>query len=159
MIKVIYKISFLTLFTCMSILSQDSSYKPVTKFDPGRDANQDLAMTIKEAERTDKRIILDVGGEWCIWCHRIDEFIESDKEIKSFLDKNYIVLKVNYSKENKNEDFLSRYPKVEGYPHFFVLNKNGSLIHSQNTGELELDKSYSKEKMMTFLKKWAPVKK
>ena len=159
MFKVIYQITFLVLIVCLPAVSQEAGYQPVTKFVPERNAEQDLAMAIKEAEKSNKTILLDVGGEWCIWCHRIDEFIESDKEIKNFLDKNYVVLKINYSKENKNEDFLSKYPKIEGYPHFFVLNKEGRLIHSQNTGELEHEKSYSKEKMMSFLKKWAPAKK
>ena len=99
--------------------------------------------------------ILDVGGEWCIWCHRIDAFMHNTEEIKSIIEKNFIFLKVNYSKENKNEEFLSNYPKVEGYPHFFVLDKNGKLLHSQNTGDLEKEKGYDKEKFIAFLKKWS----
>ena len=63
-------------------------------------------------------------------------------------------MKINYSEENKNEKFLSQYPKVDGYPHFFVLDKNGKLLYSQNTGLLEKEKSYDREKFMTFLKKW-----
>ncbi len=157
--KAIYKVILFLIIIGASAFAQDSEYIPVSKFDPQRNAEQDLALAVKEASQKGKRIILDVGGEWCIWCHRIDEFIKADKDITKFLDDNYILMKVNYSKENKNEDFLSRYPKIEGYPHFFVLNNDGSLIHSQNTGELEHEKSYSKEKMMTFLKKWAPVRK
>ena len=114
--------------------------------------------TISSTKQLDKRIILDVGGEWCIWCHRIDAFMQNTKEVKSLLDENYIVLKVNYSKENKNEKFLSQYPAIEGYPHFFVLEKDGTLLHSQNTGELEKDKDYSKEKFIEFLNKWKPDK-
>jgi len=128
------------------------------KFDPNADPEKDLAEAIKKASNENKRILLDVGGELCIWCHRLDEFIEQDEEIKSFLHSNFIVLKVNYSKENKNEKFLSNYPKIPGYPHFFVLSKKGVLFHSQDTGVLESDKGYSKEKFMSFLKEWAPKK-
>jgi len=128
------------------------------KFDPQRNPFDDLKLTIENAKQLDKRIILDVGGEWCIWCHRIDAFMQNTKEVKSLLDENYIVLKVNYSKENKNEKFLSQYPAIEGYPHFFVLEKDGTLLHSQNTGELEKDKDYSKEKFIEFLNKWKPDK-
>ncbi len=126
------------------------------KFDPGRNPFDDLKLTIENAKKSDKRIILDVGGEWCIWCHRIDAFMQNTKEVKSLLEENYIVLKVNYSKENKNEKFLSQYPAIEGYPHFFVLEKDGTFLHSQNTGELEKDKDYSKEKFIEFLNKWKP---
>jgi hypothetical protein len=79
-------------------------------------------------------------------------------EIKYLLEENYIILKVNYSKENKNEKFLSQYPAVEGYPHFFVLDSEGKLLHSQNTGELEKEKDYDMEKFVDFLNKWKSTK-
>jgi len=128
------------------------------RFDPTRNPNEDLKAAVELANNTNKRIILDVGGEWCIWCHRIDAFIHNTDEIKSLLEENFIVLKINYSKENKNEKFLSQYPQVAGYPHFFVLDKDGKLLHSQNTGELEKDKDYDKDKFIAFLNKWKPVK-
>ena len=59
-------------------------YSAVLKFDPSRNAAEDLKNAVVEAQRSDRRIILDVGGEWCIWCHRIDEFIENDKEVSEF---------------------------------------------------------------------------
>lgn len=125
------------------------------KFDDKADPAKDLKKTIKIAQKENKQILMDVGGEWCIWCHRLDEFIEANKDLKDYMNKHFVVLKVNYSKENKNEAFLSQYPKVPGYPHFFVLDKNGKFLHSQDTGVLEENKGYSKTKIMEFLKKFA----
>lgn len=136
--------------------SAQSDNQPAPKFDPARNPAEDLTSAMNEAQKTGKNIILDVGGEWCIWCHRIDAFIEGHEEINDFLHKNYIVMKVNYSPENKNEDFLAAYPKIPGYPHFFVLDKNGKLLHSQDTGKLEQGKDYNPEKFMAFLQTWAP---
>lgn len=154
------RFAFCVLFTInvsVLLLAQSNDrYIPVTKFDPNRNPVQDLREAVAEAKFTNKRIILDVGGDWCVWCHRLDAFMETNEEIKNFVEKNYIMLKVNFSKENKNEKFLSHYPAIEGYPHFFVLEKDGKLLHSQNTGELEKDKDYDKDKFMEFLKKWAP---
>jgi thioredoxin-related protein len=133
-------------------------YEPVTKFDPGRIPSEDLKLAIKEAKKTGKRIILDVGGDWCIWCHRLDKFFEDNEEVTSFMMENFLVMKVNFSEENKNEEFLSQFPQIPGYPHFFVLDKEGKLLHSQDTGLLEKGKGHDKEKVMAFLKKWAPKK-
>ncbi len=135
---------------------ENKDNQSIIKFDPARDPAKDLKVAIKEAKKSNKRILLDVGGEWCIWCHRVDSFFVANKDVNDFLHNNYIVVKVNYSKENKNEKFLSAYPKVTGYPHFFILDKKGKLLHSQNTGELEEGKGYSIEKMKNFLKQWAP---
>lgn len=145
---------FVALFFIVStlLLAQDFDKERV-KFDPQRNPAEDLKTAVIQAKKQHKKVILDVGGEWCIWCHRIDEFILSHKDIKEYIEKNFIVVKVNYSKEVPNQEFLSNYPKVPGYPHIFVLNSKGKLIHSQDTGDLEKDKSYDADKFMKFLKK------
>ena len=140
--------------------AQDAEEKGGTpKFDPLKDPFADLKTAVVEAEKTDKRILLDVGGEWCIWCHRLDGFFEANPDLKNFMHNNFVVLKINWSPENKNEKFLSQYPKVAGYPHIYILEKDGGFLFSKNTAELEKDKSYSAEKIMDFLKEWAPAKK
>ena len=154
----------LTLFTYLFLLlsvgynsAQDAAAQR-EKFDPKRDPYADVRKAVEMASEENKRILLDVGGEWCIWCHRLDNFIEESAQVKKFLTENYIVVKVNFSPENKNEKFLSQYPKVPGYPHLFVLEKDGTFLHSQGTGEFEIEKSYSAELLLDFFKKLAPAK-
>ncbi|MCF8267028.1 MAG: thioredoxin family protein [Ignavibacteriales bacterium] len=125
------------------------------KFDPQRDPVKDLELAKEIAKKDGKRIILDVGGEWCIWCHRIDDFILANNELNNFISNNFVVLKINYSEENKNEKFLSGFASIPGFPHFFVLDENGKLLHSQDTALLEKDKSYDFDKFMAFVKQWA----
>jgi len=131
------------------------------QFDPARDPVADLATAKVEAQRGGKRIILDIGGEWCPWCHILDRFVEGDAEIRRFRDAHYIWMKVNYSEENENTAFLSQFPQVKGYPHLFVLDAEGTLLHSQFTGELELpkgapEKGYDRTRFFAFMKDWAP---
>ncbi|KAF1015155.1 MAG: Thiol:disulfide interchange protein DsbD [Stenotrophomonas maltophilia] len=131
-------------------------------FDPARDPADDLATAKVEAQRGNKRIIIDVGGEWCPWCHLMDQSIEGDSEVRRFRDAHYVWMKVNYSEENENAAFLSQYPEVKGYPHLFVLDADGTLLHSQFTGDLEKTKSegkgYNRAKFLAFLTQWAPDK-
>lgn len=128
-------------------------------FDPKRDPASDLEMAKVEAQRGGKRILLDVGGEWCSWCHILDKLVEEDGEIRSFRDANFVWMKVNYSEENENKPFLSAYPEIKGYPHLFVLDADGKLLHSQFTGDLEKGKGYDRAKFFAFLKDWAPAAK
>ena len=116
----------------------------------------DIDTGIAQAKHSGKRVLLDVGGEWCIWCKRLDQLFEAHQDLSEFLHQNYVTVKVNYSKENKNELVLSRYPKVAGYPHLFVLENDGTLLHSQDTGQLEKGKAHDPAKVMAFLKSWAP---
>jgi thioredoxin-related protein len=128
------------------------------KFDPKRDAAKDIAAAVAEAKQTNRRVLLDVGGEWCIWCRRLDTLFVKNPDLGKYLHDNFVVVKVNYSKENKNEKVLSRYPKIQGYPHFFVLDNDGKLLRSQDTGELESGKGHDRDKVLAFLKTWiSPV--
>ena len=126
-----------------------------SKYDPARDANKDINDAVAEAKRTGKRVLLDVGGEWCVWCHRMDSFIEQNADLAKILEQHYVVVKINVDPKNRNQAVLSHYPNVPGYPHLFVLDMNGKLLRSQDTSELEAGKSYDLERFKSFLAKWA----
>ena len=85
--------------------------------------------------------------------------MEGDSELRRFRDANYVWMKVNYSEENENAEFLARFPEIKGYPHLFVLDAEGQLLHSQFTGDLEKGKGYDRAKFDAFLKAWAPPAK
>lgn len=124
------------------------------KFDPKRNAELDVKNAIAKATKEKKRIILDVGGEWCGWCIHMDEFLEKNSELKKLRVENYIWVKVNFSEENENEAVLSKYPHIIGFPHLFVLDSDGTLLFSQDTSELESGNTYNYDKFMDFLLKW-----
>jgi thioredoxin-related protein len=161
---IIFPILALILVALSQIVAQpnDSMKQPArqhAKFDPARDAQKDIQDAVTEAKKFNKRIFLDVGGDWCIWCHRLDSLFIQHKDLDEYLNKHFVVVKVNVSKENKNKEVLSKYPMVAGYPHIFILNKYGKLVHSQDTGELEFPKGHpvkghDPKKVLAFLKKW-----
>lgn len=138
-------------------LSQ-SKYVPVTMYDPKRDAAKDIEGAIKEAQRTSKRILLEVGGEWCSWCHTLDKFFETHPDLLTLREQNFVTLKINFSEENENKEVLSRYGPISGYPHIFILERDGKLLHSQDTGVLESGKSYDLEGLTFFLTNWSPAR-
>jgi thiol:disulfide interchange protein len=151
---------FLPATSLMAQVVGGQTSKPATRaaiFDPTRDAAKDIEQAVAQAARNGKRVLLDVGGNWCSWCYEMERYFEAHKDLLSLRDQNYVTVKVNWSPENQNEEVLSKYPRIPGYPHLFVLDKNGKLLHSQDTSELEDGrKSYNLEKFIIFLKEWAP---
>jgi thiol:disulfide interchange protein len=153
----------LALFAAIPLVSQTandpSAVSSAPIFDPAANPAKDFDSAIVIAKASNKRILLDVGGEWCKWCHFLDKFFETNQDVADFLHSNFVVVKVNFSKENKNEAFLSRYPEVAGYPHFFVLESDGTFLHSQDTGALEngskVNPGHDHDKVLAFLKAWA----
>ena len=86
------------------------SFVPVTRYDPSRDAAVDLGDAIREAARTNRRVLIEVGGEWCSWCRRLDALFEREQDLAAFRDRHFVTVKINWSVENRNEDVLSRFP-------------------------------------------------
>lgn len=163
--RMMFVVACLTLVSLQGFAQTQKQLNPTTanskateKFDPSRNARKDIEDAVIRARKTHKRIILDVGGEWCIWCHRLDDYFAENAKLNQLRDANFIWLKINFSTENENKELLSTYPTIPGYPHLFVLDENGKLLHSQDTSELEAGKSYDIEKMFAFLRKWASPK-
>lgn len=129
------------------------------KFDPLRDPKADLAAAVITATKENKRIILDVGGEWCGWCVYMDQFFFQNPALDKIRNENYVWVKVNMSPENENTTFLAPYPVPSGYPHLYVLDETGKLLHSQDTSPLEAGKGYNLAKFTAFLKAWVSKKK
>jgi thiol:disulfide interchange protein len=125
-------------------------------FDPARDAARDLDTALRMARAARRRVIVEVGGEWNTWCHTMDRFFAANPDLKKIRDSNFVWLKVNFSKENDNHAFLARWPKVAGYPHLYVLDTEGRLLKSQDTGLLEAGKDYDPIAFRAFLLEWSP---
>src|SRR5262245_40625541 len=162
-ISIITIVCLIVLFSASGAYGQKKStsppaYVPVTIYDSKRDAEADIRDAVQEAARTGKRVLVDVGGEWCGWCHTLDKFFEQNPKLLEYREQNFVMVKINYSPENENEKLLSQYPKIPGFPHLFILNTKGKLLHSQDTSELEEGKSYNLEKLFAFLKNWSPRK-
>ena len=125
-------------------------------YDPRRDPDKDLAEASAEARKSNKNIFVVVGGEWCSWCHTMDRFFHEHANIEALRDKYYVVMKVSMSQENPNRAFLGRFPRIHGYPHIFILEPGGNLIHSQPTNVLEDGQSYNVNRFKKFLEQFAP---
>jgi hypothetical protein len=123
-----------------------------SSYDPKRDPAKDLEMAKTQAKKENKRILLDVGGDWCYWCKALDKFYAEHTDLRDMRDQNFVLMKVNMSSLNENYAFLSKYPNIPGYPWIFVLDADGNLVKSEDTNGLEDGaKGYSAKAIKEFL--------
>jgi len=148
------------LLATLLLFTVGSSFAADKIFDEKRDPAKDLSSAEAQAAAEHKNILLDVGGDWCSWCHLLDRTLNENSSLKSTLEKNYVVVHVNWSRENENEPFLSHYPIANGFPYLLVLSADGKLLHAQPTDALEADhklaSGYNQQAILTFLTSWAP---
>lgn len=130
-------------------------------YDPTENAEEKISKLIAQAKKENKNIMIQAGGNWCIWCLRFDNYVKTTPELKSVLDANYLYYHLNYSLENKNEKLFAKYGEPGqkyGYPVFIVLDKDGKQIHTQDSESLESGSGYDLAKVKAFFQDWAPKK-
>ena len=133
-----------------------SGQAQVKVYDESLDAMQQIQEATELAQKSDRYVLCQVGGNWCPWCLRFADFAKKDSVIAPLIEQNYVYIHVNYSKGNKNLKamrFLGN-PGRFGYPVFVVLNREGQSIHIQESASLEEGKGYSRQKVEKFLRLW-----
>lgn len=125
-------------------------------YNPEADAAADIQKAISLAQKQDKHVLLQVGGNWCPWCIKLHKYFESEAEINKLIKDNYIFKVVNYSKENKNYKVMEQlgFPQRFGFPVLVVLDSKGNRLHTQNSGNLENGSGYDFKKVKSFLYNW-----
>ena len=147
---------FLTFIIGLISLSL-SAQQAVKIYNPEADTKAEVAAAVAKASAEGKHVFLQVGGNWCPWCVKFHKMIEADAKLDSLVNANYVVVKVNYSKENDNHKFLATigYPQRFGFPVFVILDEKGNVLHTQESGYLELDKGYNREKVERMFQMWS----
>ncbi|MCD4792570.1 MAG: thioredoxin family protein [Bacteroidales bacterium] len=142
---ILFSVSGLKLYSQKKIL-----------YDINADPLQQFEKAIKEAEKTNKHVMLQIGGNWCPWCFRFHDFYKNDAELDSLLKTNYVIINVNYDPKKKQELFTKLgFPQRFGFPVIVITDAAGNRLHTQNSWYLEDGKdSYNKEKFKSFLKNW-----
>ncbi|MFA8300390.1 MAG: thioredoxin family protein [Hyphomicrobiales bacterium] len=148
----------ITFVAMMLIAVSAVAQSKVKVYDPSADAKKDIKEAVTLAKKENKNVLLKIGGNWCPWCIKFHKYIYDTPELKKMVNDNYVVVNVNYSKENKNLDVLAElgYPQRFGFPVFVILDQDGNRIHTQNSAYLESGKGYDMAKVKSFFKNWSP---
>jgi len=125
--------------------------------DPAQ-AKADIAAALKTAAATNKRVLLDFGGNWCGDCQVLDLYFHDPGNLP-ILEANFVLVHVNIGQMDANLDLASRYqvPLSKGVPALDVLSEKGKLLYSQKGGEFEAMRRMESSSVTQFLVQWKPV--
>ena len=143
------------MLTSVSVAETSSTVPEYSKsFDPTRDPFVDGENALQYARQSNRRVLIELGGDWCSYCTRLDRFIATSHVVKDMLHKNFVVLKINVSDKNDNKEFRKGLPRTFGYPHIFIADKDGSILYSKDTTQLLEKGQYSQARFIEFLRQW-----
>lgn len=133
-------------------------------YDREADGTAQIAAAVAQAKAEHKHVLVDLGANWCIWCHRLHRTLHTDPAVAKVLHDNFVLvlIDVNHRDGKKRNDAVNdRYgnPMAQGLPVLVVLYADGHQLTTQETGALEDGKSaHDPTKVIAFLQNWAPKK-
>lgn len=128
-------------------------------YDESIDPMEQIDNAVAKAQKEGRRVICQVGGNWCIWCLRFADFVKKDAKIAEVIAQNYEYIHVNRPRQSQQREQLLRRlgnPDRFGYPALVVLNSDGSVEHIQDSALLESGQGYDRKKVLRFLVSMAP---
>jgi thioredoxin 1 len=122
-------------------------------------ARADLAVALRSAASTHKRVLIDFGGNWCGDCQVLDIYFHNEAN-RPILESNFVLVHINIGHMDENVDIAQRYgvPLEKGVPALAVLAENGKLLYSQQNGQFEAMRRMESSAVTQFLVQWRPVK-
>ena len=160
------KISFIALlvvamFAMTAHAQTEGKTAPKKVYNEQINPLEQIDQAVARAQSEGKYVICQVGGNWCPWCLRFADFITNDSTINAVIEQNFVYIHVNYHPRKAGEVGKALMKRLNnagrfGFPVLVVLDGQGNIIHIQDSGYLEEDKSYCTKKVLTFFQQWTP---
>ena len=119
------------------------------------DAPKEIRVAVAAAAKSNKRILLVFGANWCLDCHVLDRAFHQPR-VAPLLEGNFVVVHVDVGEYNKNLDLARKYRVNlnKGVPSLAVLGPHGAMLFS--TTEFEKARAMNEEDVIAFLNTWKP---
>ncbi len=126
-------------------------------YDEKANARKQVEAAITEASAGGKNIVLVFGADWCGDCHVLEAQMHKP-ELASLIAKNFVVVKIDVGRMDKNVDVAKKYgvPLTKGIPALAVLDPHGKLLYAQDHGQFEDARHMSYESIKAFFEQWRP---
>ncbi len=123
-------------------------------YDGSADGAKQIADAAALAKANNKRVLVQFGGNWCIFCKALDDLVESDATLKA-LHNNYVAIHVDAGSNPALDEVYGK-PYELGFPVLLVLDGDGKLLHTQASTAFQLPTAVGHDPagVAAFLKQW-----
>lgn len=127
-------------------------------YDENADAMAEIDAALARASQNGKRVLVDLGGNWCGWCRLLAGVMELP-EMKPFMEEHFELVTVDVSSESGRIDRNLEVPErfgvteIDGVPWMIVLESDGTVLHSSY--EVTVQNHEQPQQMADWLASWA----
>lgn len=122
----------------------------------GEDGHAPIARAVAASRRDHRTVVVMFGGNWCIWCRRLDYSLTHDPVLAPLVRASFRFVHVD-SRANHALDEEMGHPTSHGVPVLVVLDAQGHPTYTQDTSALELGDGHSRTRVEAFLRRYLPA--
>ena len=103
-------------------------------YDEAANADAQVAAAFVRAQKSQKRVLIDLGGNWCGDCIILANFVRLP-EMRRFMAAHYEEVSVDVGRFNRNLQIPARFgvtKKLEGVPALLIVTPDGKLVNGAN---------------------------
>jgi hypothetical protein len=100
-------------------------------YDEAANADAQVAAAFARAQKSHKRVLIDLGGNWCVDCLVLSNFLRLP-EMRHFMNAHYEEVLVDVGRFNRNLQIPARFgitKKLEGVPALLIVTPEGKLVN------------------------------
>ena len=138
---------------------QDLAQLPVVTrapYDEHADANAQVAAAFTRARHSHKRVLIDLGGNWCPDCLVLANLMRLPA-LHAFLEAHYEEVAVDVGRFDKNLQIPARFgitKRLEGVPSVLIATPDGRLVNGGHVSALADTRHMTPQALADWLARW-----
>ncbi len=127
-------------------------------YDEKADADAQLAAAIAKAKAQNKRVLIDLGGNWCGDCRILAATMDLP-EVKAWLDRHFVLVIIDIGRMDRNLQIPAKYgihEKIAGVPALLVYDPatGKQLVGKAQISALEDARHLHPQDLANWLAQW-----
>ena len=138
----------------------DISQLPIVEmhvYDEDANADKQVDAAFAKAKKAHKRVLLDLGGNWCPDCVVLHNLMLLP-DVQKFVDAHYEVVMVDIGRYDRNGQIAARFgytKKLEGAPTILVVDpKSSKVINADNIYALRTARDWKPQALADYLARY-----
>jgi thiol:disulfide interchange protein len=126
-------------------------------YDEGANAGAAVTAAFARAQKSHKRVLIDLGANWCVDCIVLANFLKLP-EMQRFMAAHYEVVTVDVGRFNRNLQIPARFgvtKKLEGVPALLIVTPDGKLTNAKDVFATASASEMTPKSVADYLAKYA----
>jgi thiol:disulfide interchange protein len=126
-------------------------------YDEHADADAAVAAAFDRARKSHKRVLIDLGGNWCVDCVVLANFLKLP-EMQRFMAAHYEMVSVDVGRFDRNQQIPARFGitgRLKGVPALLIATPDGKLVNGDDAFATSDAHTMTPQALAEYLAKYA----